>query len=124
MIKWNELKRMNNEYYNLSDIYCGSREDKLIGDIIGCLSRNDIAEFKNKWNEYDMICNLERWKVDILHHILEYMEHEDIINEIVGYDEEDICGNDNDNNVEKEQEDPFDLVLSENELNDAPSLID
>eukprot|EP01084_Bolivina_argentea_P312307 540683_1 len=128
MMKWNEMKRINDEYYNLSEIYCVSRQGKFIADIIGCLSRNDMNGFKDTRNRW-YGC-LENWKIEILHHILQYMEHmeqEEIMDNIVGYDidEEDIYGNDNDDNinvVEKEQADPFHPELNENELDDAPDV--
>ncbi len=71
---------------------------------------------------------LEKWKSDILYgHILQYMEHmeqEKITDMIVGYEEDDICGNDVDvDGVEKEQADPFEQVLSQNEVSNAPDII-
>jgi len=122
---------INERYCDISDIYAGSRECKLIVQILDCLP-TEIQEFKDAIANYDRICKLEAWNFELVYFIEKYMEdkqHEapDLQNDIMGgYGDEEEQKNDA-NDMEEPGQDqnkhnPFDNQMNNNDLADAPDL--
>jgi len=64
---------VNERYCDISDIYAGSRECKLIVEIVNCLP-TEVQEFKDAIAAYDRICKLEAWCFELVYAIEKYME--------------------------------------------------
>ena len=71
------MELIEEEYCNISDIYRGSRESKLINQIIVYLTNDDNKGFCTAIVGYDNIVKLDSWKMNLVDYIHQYMKKSD-----------------------------------------------
>eukprot|EP01084_Bolivina_argentea_P138309 243527_1 len=116
--KWNQMDAMHEEHCDWSDIYAYGRESKFIGNLIECIKQNDLKEFKELIAGYDKTCTIEKWQLDLLHYVLQFMkirEDEKVIHGIW-------YGDDLNEEIQEQQTNPFEQQLTEEDLKTAPDL--
>eukprot|EP00484_Ammonia_sp_Unknown_P019143 CAMPEP_0197032972 /NCGR_PEP_ID=MMETSP1384-20130603/11503_1 /TAXON_ID=29189 /ORGANISM="Ammonia sp." /LENGTH=366 /DNA_ID=CAMNT_0042462709 /DNA_START=53 /DNA_END=1153 /DNA_ORIENTATION=+ len=124
--KWNELMAIQDGYGDVSEMYAGSSEQKLVSEMIGCLARNDAASLLQAVAAYDRVCPLDAWKMELVAHLkaqMKRVENEEIVKKIMqGQDNEDEHENASKEKDLRQQPDPFEQDLNPQDLADAPNL--
>jgi len=115
---------VNERYCDISDIYAGSRECKLVVEIVECLP-TEVQQFKDAIAAYDRICKLEAWCFELVYAIEKYMEDKlhDAPDLNEGFDEEPDVDEEEKKEEPVKQANPFDAAAGDIGQ-DAPDLDD